>query len=231
MPSLRRKQITRYFTGRGLTSSFISFLILCLIIFLAVESFLMFERRFRPAILSIAELQADILATEAVNEAVLEKVAGEVAYQDLVSFEQDDDGRLVMAQVDTAGINQVMSETTLAAQEALRDLSEEVINIPVGEVFDNYLLATLGPDIPVRLIPMGRVNTAVSDSFEEAGINQVRHKLYLDVVAEVRIVVPLTSTEVEVDTTVPVTDIIYPGEVPETVINLNFPPASELPLN
>lgn len=231
MARLVRKKIARHFKKQFFSANFLSFLILCLIIFLLIESFFMIERRLRPAILSIAELRADVIATEAVNEAILRKISGKIGYQDIISLEQDNEGRIVMAQIDTATINQVMSETTLATQEVLTDLSDEVIDIPMGEVLDNYILATVGPDIPVRLVPLGRVNTAVSDSFEEAGINQVRHKLYIEVITEVRVVIPLTSTRVEVNTSVPITDIIYPGEVPETVVNLNFPHPGNIPLN
>ncbi len=119
-----------------------------------------------------------------------------------------------------------MAETTLATREALLSLADIPFEIPLGEAIDSYLLATYGPKIPVKLIPFGRVNTKLIDSFEEAGINQTRHKIYLQVSAEVQIVVPLISSAVEVITSVPITDAIFVGEVPDTAINLQFPSKS-----
>ena len=132
----------------------------------------------------------------------------------------------MLAQINSIEVNRVMAETTLATREALLNLTDTPFEIPLGEAMDSYLLATYGPKIPVKMIPLGRVNTELIDLFEEAGINQTRHKIYLQVHTEVQIIVPLISSAVEVITSVPVTDAIFIGEVPDTVINLQFPSKS-----
>jgi sporulation protein YunB len=203
--------------------SLVSFILLCLVFFLLFQGFWVLEKRLRPVILSVAEVKADILATEAVHEAILlEVVARGVFYEDLISISRDENGKIIMAQINTMEVNRLMAETTLAAKTALQNIEKEPVKIPLGEVLDSYLLATYGPEIPIKLIPLGKVNTYLNDSFEDAGINQVRHKIYLDVFSEVRVVIPFISTNVEVHTTVPIADTVYPGEVPETLINLNI---------
>ncbi len=199
----------------------IPFIALCLVLFLFIEGFVLLESRLRPAIISVAELRADIIATDAVNRAILENISSGIFYKDLVQIEQDENGRIVMAQLNSMEINAIMAKTTVATQNALLEISNRPFHVPLGEIFDNYLIATYGPKIPVRFVPAGRVNTVLVDSFESAGINQVRHKLYLDVVTEVRIIIPFFRQEVEVHTTVPLADTIYPGDVPDTVINLD----------
>lgn len=203
--------------------SFLSFFIIVFILFLIIEIFLYAEKSLRPAILSIAELKADILATETINRALLDNISSELVYTDLIKVERDESGRIVMANLDSIKINKLLAKTTLATQEALYAMEKQPFEIPLGEAMDSYILATYGPQIPVRLIPRGRVNTRIVDVFEEAGINQVRHKIYMEVFTEVRIVIPFISSPVEVLTTVPIADTIYPGEVPDTVINLRFP--------
>ncbi len=216
------KTLKRYWKRRLLSHGAISFIVLCLLLFFLIEGVLLLERRLRPAILSFAEVKADMLATDAVNRAIMEKVARGIFYQDLIAIRQDEEGRIIMAQLNTMEINRLMAETTIATQEALSEISVEELRIPLGEILNNYLLATYGPRIPMRLIPMGRVNTVLDDSFDAAGINQVRHRIYLDVVSEVRIIIPFTAIVIEVHTTVPLADTIYPGEVPESVINLDI---------
>lgn len=208
------------FLNKGLSNpGLISFMVLCLVLFLCLQGFFLLERKLRPPILSLAELKAHTLAQEAVNMAVMEKVVQNVLYQDLLSIKQNDQGKIVMVQINTVEINRLMVETTLAVQEALQTLGEEPIRVPLGEALDNYFLAAYGPKIKIRLLPAGRVNTRLLDTFEDAGINQVRHKIYLDVFTEVRIVIPFISKEVEVQTTVPLADAFYPGEVPGVVID------------
>jgi sporulation protein YunB len=216
----RKKTIIRFFNDRLLNYSLFSFIALCLLVFLLLKGFWAMEQNLRPAILSIAEVKADMLATDAVNRAIMEEVAHGILYQDLISIKQDDRGKIIMAQINTMEINRLMAKTTMATQNALKEIGKEPIKIPLGEVLDSYLLAAYGPEIPVKLIPAGRVNTSLLDSFEEAGINQVRHKIYLDVFTEIRIVIPFISDDIEVHTTIPIADTIYPGEVPETIVNL-----------
>ncbi len=215
------KHILRFINRSLLNRGLISFLALCLLLFLFMEGFFILERSLRPAILSQAELKANMLAQDAVNLAIMEKVVQDVLYQDLLFVKQDDQGKIVMVQINTMEINRLMVETTMATQEALKALEKDSVKISLGEVLDSYLLAAHGPKINVKLIPAGRVNTRLLDSFEEAGINQVRHKIYLDVLTEVRVVIPFTSTEVEVHTTVPLADALYPGEVPDMVIDFH----------
>lgn len=201
----------------------IAFLVTATLIFLGVKGFLAVERNFRPVIVSIANVRADVLATEAINAAISEKMARNILYKDLVLLEKNREGRIVMAQTNTMEVNRLISTTTIRVQDALKAIRGEIIYIPLGQAVDSHLLANYGPRIPVRLIPVGRVNTRVIDVFESAGINQTRHKIYLDIHAEVQVVVPFVSSVIEVVTAVPLADNIYIGEVPDTVINLQFP--------
>lgn len=202
--------------------SLLSFVIPVLVILLLVEGLLLVERKARPAILAAAVMQCDGIATRAINRALLEKVVPDVNYRDLIIVEKDAAGAVVMAQINTIEINRIIAITTLASLEALTGVSEQDLRIPLGIITNSYLLAPYGPKIRVRLKPMGRVNTAITDSFEAAGINQTRHKIYLEVTAEVQVIVPLITGTVKVLTAVPLADTIYIGEVPETVVNLYF---------
>ncbi|HQD07040.1 MAG TPA: sporulation protein YunB [Bacillota bacterium] len=209
---------------RKMRGSFFPFILLAVFIVVLIQGFLLVEKRFRPVILAAAEIKANGAAIAAINQAIMEKVAQNVLYQDLVNIERDDEGRIVMARVNTMGVNRLSAQVTLSVQEALEKLEEEPLELPLGEATGSYFLATYGPKIPVRLIPMGKVNTELDDQFEAAGINQTRHKIYLRVDVEAQVVIPFTSSPVKVATTVPIADSIYLGEVPETVINLQFPP-------
>lgn len=208
---------------------FVAFLFAALLIFVFLRIFFMFEKNLRPTIISIAAARADNLAIEAINKAVKESVAGKVLYQDLVLLQRDGEGRIVLAQTNSMLVNELMAETTLRVKDALESLKDEAIYIPLGQVTGSHLLANLGPRIPIRLVPVGLVNTSLLDAFEDAGINQVRHKIYFDILAKVQIVVPFVAEEVTVSATVPLVDAVYPGDVPDTVINLRFPPDYVVP--
>lgn len=208
----------------------IAFFVLAAFLFAVIRLFMFIEQNMRPAILSIASARANIIATEAINEAVTEKFVRDIFYQDLILLERNREGRIVMAQTNIMAVNKLLAETTLQAQEALAALKGEKIYIPIGQTLGSYMLAGLGPRIPVTLIPVGFVNTSIVDQFEEAGINQVRHKIYFIIQAEVEIIIPFLSRTTKVSSMIPIVDAIYPGDVPDTVINLQFPAGQSVPL-
>lgn len=199
------------------------FLIAALMLFLVGKFLSHMEQNLRPTIISAALYYTDMLATEAINEAVREEVAESMSYENLVQIEKDRQGRIVMARVNTREVNRIMSVTTLKVQETLRSMEGEVIKLPLGQALGSYILANLGPKIPIVMVPLGRVNTSIDDVFEEAGINQTRHKLYFNINAQVQILIPFIASRTEVVTQVPLAEFIYQGEVPDTVINLQFP--------
>ena len=84
------------------------------------------------------------------------------------------------------------------------------------------LLAHYGPEINLILLPVGTVEVTPRDSFQEAGINQTRHKIYLDLASKIKVVIPFISSTVDIELQVPVADAIIVGEVPETYLNLKL---------
>ncbi|MDH7578705.1 MAG: sporulation protein YunB [Bacillota bacterium] len=180
--------------------------------------FLVFENNLKPTIREIAEAKARWVATEAVNDAIKQKITQSVDYHELIFVHKDTQGRVVLMQPNIVRINRLASDTTLAIQTTLKELANDQFFIPVGQVLGSQLLANYGPRIRVSIYPVGTVRTNVFDRFEEAGINQTRHRLYLDIQSQVKVVIPLITSNVKVATQVPVTDTIIVGQVPETYV-------------
>ena len=190
---------------------------------LTILSFWVMEIHLKPTLLAIAEARATLIATQAINTVINEKVSQSIDPQTLVNIKLDNRGRVVFIQPNTLEFNKLAADTTIKVQDALRDITEERIAIPVGQVFGSQLLASLGPKIIVTIIPVGTVQVKVVDKFEQAGINQTRHMVYLFATTSIRIVVPLVSSTVSVNTQVPIAEYVVVGEVPSTYVQIPFP--------
>ncbi len=183
--------------------------------------YLLFELRVRPTLLAVADVQVTRMAVEAINQTVQQEVSrNNIGYQDFITVHRDYNGRVALMQANTIRINKLAADITLDVQQRLRSLERETVLVPLGQIMGSRIFADLGPRISIRIYPMGVVNVNVMDSFEQAGINQTRHKIYLDFKTMVRVVIPLHSGEVEVVTKVPVAESIVVGDVPDAVINL-----------
>lgn len=180
------------------------------------------ELHLKPTLMTIAETRATLIATQSINKVINEKVSNKIDPQTLIIVKVDNQGRVVLIQPNTMEINKLAAEATIQVQEVLERLSEEKIKIPIGQVLGSQFLASMGPPVTVTIIPMGTVQVKVVDKFEQAGINQTKHMVYLIATTQVKIVVPLVSKSVSVDTQVPVAEYVVVGEVPSTYVQIPF---------
>ncbi len=201
--------------------------LLVLIIALAVSIFWTIETHLKPTLMAIAEARAIQVATQTINNVINEKVNQHIDPQALVNIKLDSRGRVVFIQPNTLEFNRLAADTTIKVQDALKLITAEKVYIPIGQVFGSQLLASLGPPIVVTIIPIGTVQVKVVDKFEQAGINQTRHMVYLFATTHVRIVVPLVSSTVSVNTQVPIAEYVVVGEVPSTYVQFPFPLPAE----
>lgn len=182
--------------------------------------FFLIDLRLKASILELAQAKAQIKVTELINAAVSDKIVRETEYKDIVYVHKDDEGRIVMIQANTIILNQIMAKTTSAVLAGFKD-GEDSVSVPMGQITGMTLLSNSGPRIKVRIIPTRQLNVSVQDQFEQAGINQTRHRIYLQINSRVKIAVPLMGKDFNVVTTIPMAETIIVGEVPDTYVNFN----------
>ena len=197
---------------------FNTFTFLGVFLLLVVLCYYIVDFRIRPTLHHLAETEAQVIATRAINEAIRSNICPDISYENLIKTQLGTDGKVTMIQPNTGEINRISSEATLAVQKRLQGLPKLTVKIPVSQVIGSKIMAGFGPDILVKVSPIGFVESSMNDSFDQAGINQVRHRIYLTVKAIVKMVVPLGDQEVQVSTDVPLTEAIIVGEVPNVYV-------------
>ena len=78
----------------------------------------------------------------------------------------------------------------------------------------------MGPDIKIRFLDTGTVETKVRSEFESTGINQTIHRIYLDVKCKVSILTPYNVVEETITNEVVLIENVIVGLVPSTYYNL-----------
>ncbi len=171
-----------------------------------------------PLLLAISEVRAKTIATQTINEAIISELTYKIKYEDLFVIKTDDDNRITMLQANTMYMNRIASETTLNIQEKLREMGTKRVGIPLGSILGSEIFANYGPRFNIDILPMGTVVVDFNTDFEQAGINQTRHRIYLVVKTQVRIVLPLASDVVDVVTQIPIAETIIVGDIPQSYI-------------
>lgn len=193
-----------------------------LALLIVASSFWFIEAHMKPTLLAVAEIRGRTLAVQSINEVIRENVLVTPEAKSLLDVKMDNQGRVAFIQPNTQAFNKISAEIAVCVQDRLKQMSEETIDIPIGQMFGSPFLASLGPPITVRILPAGTVQVNVVNKFESAGINQTKHLVYLVVSTEVKIVVPLVSKSFQVETQVPVAEYVVVGEVPGTYLQVPF---------
>ncbi len=194
--------------------------VIVILLLLLAAAYLFLERNLTQVILDTAYTRAHAIAVETMNEAVQSTLTPGVAYEELISVRTDSAGKVTMLQANTVRMNELAVNIALAAQEALSMRDESTIAVPIGAALKAPFFSSLGPRIQVRLFPVGAVKASFATEFESAGINQTRHKIWLEMHATVRLVLPTGAKAVNVDTQILIAESIIIGEVPSSYIHV-----------
>lgn len=175
----------------------------------------------KPAILSLSEARLRAIAAQAMNEAVRETIGADISYSDLISIQKDDSGSIKLISANAVLMNNLAASTAIAAQDKILNIGEQGIKIPIGTILGGQLLTGRGPAVEVRVEPVGSVTTDFKTEFEDAGINQTRHKIYIVLTAVVKIVVGNAAQTVEISSQVLISETIIIGDVPQSFVEVD----------
>lgn len=197
-------------------------LLIVLIIIIAFNFIIyIFGKRIFPIMLNIGEIKIKSEAIRIMNEESVNVYSENFKYDDIIDIEKDTDGNITMIRADTVKQNYLASQVVLKCDERLSELEDLGVKIPVGYLSNNVMFYNMGPKITVKMQQVGNITTSYESKFESAGINQTRHKIYLNLTTTMRIALPFNSRDVEVTCEIPISDTVIVGKIPETAINMN----------
>ena len=200
---------------------FSGFLLVFLFLTLIVYSLVYFMKTIKPIMIVLAETKAQQIAQQAVNDAVIDIFASKgTDISDVLIYEKDDIGSIVAVKSNFDGVNRLKSELALMILDNITEMEKTDIKLPLGMVFGNDMLSTLGPMFTVEFVPYGITAVDFISEFEDAGINQTRLSVELNVKTNVGLLMTGKNETIEVETKVPVIQTVIVGDVPETYTNV-----------
>lgn len=194
------------------------FITIVILIVIFIYVFIFFDRNIKPTVLALSEVQARKFATQAINDAVKAKIKDDIKYKDLIFVNYDNEGKVTMMQANTVLMNSIASDVAIEVQENIRQIGSGTIKVPLGNALNSQFLSQYGPKINLNIVPQGSVSVDFTTEFIESGINQTIHKVYLVIITDVRIIIPLASDTIRVATNIPIAETIIVGDVPESYI-------------
>lgn len=181
------------------------------------------DNQLRPIVQSYgvqAARRGAMLAIHNGMEAVLSEL--EPQYRDMVSLTRDENGRILSAETNVLTINAVKARASAVITELLAECTTQRIEIPLGSLIGGTFFTGRGPFLPLRIHSNGSVLTTISDDFSSAGINQTCHRIYLNTIITVTVMLPLERQSFSLETSFLLCENVLVGEIPDSFTGLEF---------
>lgn len=171
----------------------------------------------------------EVMATAKVKNSVTQTLDGAIAdqlevrslqYGDLITMEKDSSGRVTALTSNMAVLNELRTGILGEVVTAVDGLDRSTLAIPAGNLTGINFLSGRGFALPIDVVAVGSAQAEFQNQFTDAGINQTRHQIVLEVTVTVEILLPKDTIRSDVSTQVPVAETIIVGTVPETYLQV-----------
>ena len=198
---------------RGLPPWVLTWLVAAAVMLCAVR---LTEHALRPVLSAAARYQVQRQVTAAVEQwAARDLQERGVDYSDFVTITRNEAGEITALSADMARLNLLRAELSAHLLERLKD-SQLELTVPVGSLLPIEPTWARGPELHLRALALGTASAEFESEFTSAGINQTRHRLWLELSVPVTVLLPGGGEELTVDSRLCVAETVIVGQVPQT---------------
>ena len=175
--------------------------------------------KYRYVISDLAKTSVMNTTSDLANDAIARQIAtGNIAYDRIIFFEKDLDGRITALKTNMSEVNRLKTDVLNIINDEILALDSSDIGIPVGSLFLPELFSGKGPAIPVHILSIRNSDANFISTFSQAGINQTLHRLNMEVTIDVAVLVLGETSSFTMSSEVVVAETIIVGQVPQTYL-------------
>ncbi|MBR2337688.1 MAG: hypothetical protein IKA61_07085 [Clostridia bacterium] len=140
-------------------------------------------------------------------------------YKSLIDVSTDQQGEINMVVTDSFKVTAIASAAATKTYNYLTKYSNQGVDVPLGAFTGIKLISGFGHKIKMKLIAVSSVKCDIISDFTEAGINQTRHTIKIDIISTVTLVTKTTNKVVSEKICILVYDNLIIGKVPQVYLN------------
>jgi sporulation protein YunB len=196
------------------------FVFFLLTILFVIILFTYMYKKVVPIIMTLSESISKSLALEVTNKSVTE-VLKDIKYENLIDIKLDGNGKVIAVNSNVMELNRLSTEISSKVLERLSTIENRYIKIPLASILGMSIFSGYGPTIKLNIIPSGSVTAKFNSEFEEAGINQTRHRIFININTKVKLIAPFYTATQEYTNDVTVAETVLVGNTPSSYYNIN----------
>lgn len=187
-----------------------------------------------PVVMGYAKTQTINIATLVIKEGIANSELISFKIDDVIKFQEKDDGTVSSIVVNTPVLNRLLVSTTQQIEEKLLlvetgDLTElgldaiyggpyedgVLLNVPLAAAFNLSLFHDISPTFPVSAKINGNAVTDIVTEVKPYGINNALLEIILKVTVKMYVAMPFRSEEITVTVSSPLVLKMITGEIPQ----------------
>ena len=193
-----------------------------LVFFNSVFMLITFNRITKPILLDYAknkiELETKTLIAETISNEIIDNISN---YEDIFKMVNNNKNETVLIDYDTIKINKILNNITLNLINNLKSIEDSTFSnnntvyfIPFGAVTNLGTSNWIGPQIPIKIMTSGNVESKIITNLKEYGINNLVLETFIDINVNTNILLPYTSEFINVNYKVPIIKKVIGGKIP-----------------
>ena len=211
-----------------------------IIIIIFILSFIlinMVNKKITPVFIKTAEMETKKFSNKIINEAIAKTITTKAKPEEIFEIITDKNDEIKSIDFNTININKYLTKTTSYRQKALKEiekgnisnLDKNILNsydknnlekgiisfISSGIIFNNPILANLGPKIPIKINLAGDIISYISAEVDDYGINNSLIKVFINLKITENIILPFYDKNIDMEAKVPIAIKLVAGKIPE----------------
>ena len=140
-------------------------------------------------------------------------------YKNLFDISTNKDNEINMVVTNSYLVTSLATDIATKTYNYLNKKANFGVDVPLGAFTGIKLISGFGSKVKMKLISVSSVKCDIISNFTQAGINQTRHSLYLDINCTVSIVTKTATKNVNDKISVLIYDNLIIGKVPSVLVN------------
>lgn len=185
--------------------------------FLIIFLFFYFYFQVLTSFISLSEEEVYSICFDLINSVVSNKIL-EIGEENIIDYKYDVSGSIIAVNANVVTMNALNTNIANEIIHQFENLDDIYVNIPLGSFLSSNIFPALGPDIPIKILPLSKVHTEYRTEFTSTGINQTQHKIFIKINCNVKVLSALSTNAQEINIEIPIAETIIIGGVPNTYI-------------
>ena len=204
------------------------FIIIAIILSISIMSIKIINDKVTPLVMDYSIGEMKRIITIIINRSINSDILDKNDMDNLFVITKNSNDEVLTISLDSIIVNKITDNISDVCEDNLRlieegnyqrlmnkfNIGEEYFFVPIGIIFKNTLLSSLGPKIPINLKMVGNVTSGIKTEVKEYGINNSLITISSEISVEMLIVLPFSSDYISITNLVPISIKLIQGKVP-----------------